>query len=128
MKFLAIVIMGLAFGSVAHAQEVFGTWQTEPSDTGGYLEVRIAPCGYDTALTCGQITKAINSTIPDLEGKAIITGMKPNGEGRWNGGQIWAPDDDKTYRSKMSLTAAGLKVEGCVAIFCRGQTWRRLSN
>lgn len=129
MRTVAIALAAaLSFGSAAWAQDVNGTWQTEPSDAGGYLQVRIGPCSYDQTLTCGQIVKAVNSTIPDLEGRAIITDMKPNGENRWNGGQIWAPDDDKTYRSKMALTAAGLKVEGCVAIFCRGQTWQRVAN
>ncbi|MEM9794644.1 MAG: DUF2147 domain-containing protein, partial [Pseudomonadota bacterium] len=44
-----------------------------------------------------------------------------------SGGQIWAPDDDKTYRSNMALDGDSLKVEGCVAIFCRGQTWTRVN-
>jgi len=108
------------------AQDVNGIWKTETSAEGAYLHVTIGPCSYDTTKTCGVIGEAFNSARNDLVGKAIITGMEPATAGRWNKGQIWAPDDDKTYRSNMELSGDQLKVEGCVAVFCRGQTWVRL--
>ncbi|MEM8869907.1 MAG: DUF2147 domain-containing protein [Pseudomonadota bacterium] len=127
MKHLVALVAFLMIGTEVQANDVFGTWQSETSDTGAYLHVRVAPCGYDTALTCGQIVKAENATRDDLVGRPIITGMAPDGTNRWSGGQIWAPDDDKTYRSNMALDGDSLKVEGCVAIFCRGQTWTRVN-
>ena len=44
----------------------------------------------------------------------------------WSDGTIWAPDDDKTYRSNMELQGDVLQVEGCVLIICRGQDWTRV--
>jgi uncharacterized protein (DUF2147 family) len=117
--------VGLALAlvpAIAFAQSAEGLWRTEPSKSGAWLEVSIAPCG---AALCGTITGQ-HGTTKDLVGRRIIDGMKPDGPGRWSGGTIWAPDDDKTYRSKMSLDGDGLAVEGCVAIFCRGQRWTRL--
>ncbi len=122
-KLLAALLL---LGAPAMAQDVNGTWKTETSDAGAYLEVRIGPCSYDTAKTCGVIAKAVNTDNQSIVGKAIIKDMHANGANRWNKGTIWAPDDDKTYRSNMALSGNVLQVEGCVAIFCRGQNWTRL--
>ncbi|MEL7184660.1 MAG: DUF2147 domain-containing protein, partial [Pseudomonadota bacterium] len=64
-----------------------------------------------------------------IVGRQIIWDMQPQGGGAYGGGRIWAPDQDKTYRSKMSLNGNRLKVEGCVlgGAICRGQTWSRVN-
>ena len=49
--------------------------------------------------------------------------MKIRGNGRYRGGKIWAPDRDKTYKSKMLLDGDVLSVSGCVLVICRDQTW-----
>ncbi len=109
------------------AQDVYGTWQTETSNEGAYLHVQIGPCGGDPDFTCGQIVQVFGSDDTSVVGRAIIRDMQQKGPGRWHKGTIWAPDDDRTYRSNMQLTGNGLKVEGCVAVFCRGQIWRRVN-
>ena len=53
--------------------------------------------------------------------------MAADGGGKYSGGKIWAPDRDKTYRSKMELSGDRLKVSGCVGPICRGQTWARVN-
>jgi uncharacterized protein (DUF2147 family) len=57
----------------------------------------------------------------------IIRDMVQDG-GRWTGGTVWAPDDDRTYRARMRREGSGLVVEGCVlgGAICRGQTWTPL--
>ncbi len=109
------------------AQDASGTWKTQTNERGAYLHVRIGPCGDDNAQTCGVITEAVNATRTDLVSKPIIWGMQPDGSGKWAKGTIWAPDDDKTYRSRMRLDGNTLRVEGCVAVFCRGQDWTRVN-
>jgi len=52
--------------------------------------------------------------------------MKPKGGGSYTGGRIWAPDVDKTYRSKMALSGNRLKVSGCVGPICRSQNRTRI--
>ncbi|MHA3916683.1 DUF2147 domain-containing protein [Halovulum sp. GXIMD14793] len=122
-----LLVAGLMLiGTAAQAQSVDGTWKTETSDQGAYLHVRIGNCSNNAAKKCGVITKVVNSDNQSIVGKPIIWGMSAKGAATWNGGRIWAPDDDKTYRSNMKLNGNTLRVEGCVAVFCRGQNWSRV--
>lgn len=122
--FLAF-LMTLSAGSVS-ADDVSGLWQTATSDSGAYLHVEVAPCGNAPDMICGRIAAAFNSARSDLVGKPIIWNMQPSGENKWRKGTVWAPDDDKTYNSNMELNGNTLSVEGCIAIFCRGQDWTRI--
>lgn len=121
-KVLLAAVMALTAG-VASADPVAGTWQTQTGETGGYLHVAIAPCG---GSICGKITKVVNNDNTSIVGKRIIWDMKAKGNGAYSGGKIWAPDVDKTYRSKMALSGNALKVSGCVLGICRSQTWKRI--
>jgi len=118
-------------GTFAQADAATGTWKTEAGDAGGYLHVKMVPCG--DAL-CGSIDKAFSaggsvSTDYEHTGKRMIWDMKAEGDGSYGGGKIWAPDKNKTYKSKMSLSGNKLTVKGCVAggAICRGQTWTRVN-
>ncbi|MFS4438782.1 DUF2147 domain-containing protein [Paracoccaceae bacterium GXU_MW_L88] len=122
-----LLAAALALPGAAFAQDVSGIWQTGTSDEGAYLHVQIAPCAGATDQICGVITKTFNSDN-DVSGKNIISNMKSDGGGNYSGGTIWAPDQDKRYGSKMTLSGNSLKVSGCVAggIICRSQTWSRV--
>jgi len=91
--------------------------------------VKIAACGNKI---CGTIAKAFDASGKEIAsqnvGKRMIWDMVPKGEGYYSGGKIWAPDRDKTYKSKMQLNGNRLKVSGCVlgGMICRGQTWTRV--
>ncbi|PRY91188.1 DUF2147 domain-containing protein [Donghicola tyrosinivorans] len=123
-QFILGAALALAAGA-AHAEGVNGTWQTETSDKGAYLHVDIGPCGDKV---CGVIAKVVNGD-ESITGKNIIWDMSDQGGGAFGGGQIWAPDTDKTYKSKMSLEGNGLKVSGCVlgGVICRSQNWARVN-
>ncbi len=122
---LAPAFAAMASLAAAHAEHADGVWKTETNDKGAYLEVQIAPCAADVELTCGVIVNAVNATDPSIVGRNIIENMEHAGGGKFSGGTIWAPDDDKTYASKMELAGGVLKVEGCVlgGLICRGQNW-----
>lgn len=112
------------------AEDISGTWKTEPGDTGSYLHVAIAPCG---EMLCGTIAKAIDkegAIIAGYEhlGKQMIWDMKADGEDKWSKGKIWAPDKDKIYKSKMALSDGALTVSGCIlgGLVCRGQIWQKV--
>ncbi len=124
-KLIAAVLVAAPL--MATAGEINGTWQTATSDEGAYLHVAIAPCANDAALVCGIIVGQFNGTGDDITGKTMIWDMQARGEDNWRRGKIWAPDDDKTYRANMTLNGNNLEVEGCVAVFCRGQTWTRVN-
>jgi uncharacterized protein (DUF2147 family) len=63
-----------------------------------------------------------------IVGMTILSGLKKDG-GEYTGGQILDPANGKTYKSKMSLTEGGKKldVRGYVGapLFGRTQTWVR---
>ncbi|MBT8455716.1 MAG: DUF2147 domain-containing protein [Alphaproteobacteria bacterium] len=126
------MIMAGAFmlaAGLAQAEPVLGTWQTQAVDNGNFGHVEIAPCG---AAICGTIVKAYNSSgaerPSDNIGRQMIWDMKARGDGNYRGGKIWAPDRDKTYNSRMTLSGDQLEVNGCVLGICRGQVWRRVAQ
>lgn len=131
MKHLILgAAMGLGLAGAALADPATGTWKTAEGESGGYLHVDISTCG---SALCGTIQKAFDgngSLSGDYEhlGKKIVWDMMADGDGYYSGGKIWAPDSDKTYKSKMALNGKGLEVKGCVAggLICRGQTWTRV--
>ena len=125
----ALTVAAILAGSVstASADPVAGIWQTQPGDAGNFAHVEITACG---AAICGTILRAYGPDgMPrpsDTVGKRMLWDMAADGNGRYSGGRIWAPDRDKTYRSKMELSGDRLKVSGCVGPICRGQTWARV--
>ncbi len=54
--------------------------------------------------------------------------MVANGDGSYGNGKVWAPDRDKTYKSKMQLAGDRLSVSGCVlgGVICRASDWQRV--
>jgi len=126
-----LLVAALALPGLANAAPLTGQYQTAPGTTGGFLHVEMGPCSDNPALTCGTILRAFSadgSPDPAYEhlGKPIVWNMADKGNDHWSGGKIWAPDDDKTYNSKMSLNGDVLKVSGCVLIFCRDMNWQKL--
>ena len=123
---LALVLIG---AGAAFADPVEGLWKTRPDDNGHFGHVRIAPCG---AALCGTLVKAFDETGTAREsehlGRQIVWGMVAGGGGLYDGGQVWAPDRDKTYDAKMSLSGDVLSVSGCVmgGAICRSQDWARV--
>lgn len=112
---------------IAQADPVDGVWKTQPGDDGNYGHVRFQDCD---GTVCGYLVAGFNSAGEQIGGpnigKAMVWGMSDQGGGKYGGGKVWAPDRDKTYNGKMQLSGNSLKVQGCVAVVCRGQTWTRV--
>lgn len=141
MNFKALIPALTAFSLLAAPamadSQVQGTWISAD----GGAKVRIASCG---SAICGKIIwlrEPIDTTTgkPKTDkhnptethrtrpmiGLQVISGMQPDGERRWKG-QVYNADDGRTYRSKLTLLSQKqAKVEGCVLIFCQGETWTR---
>ncbi len=126
MKTLPLAAALALAATAALADPVLGTWRTQPDDDGNYGLVRLAPCD---GRVCGTLVAAYGpggAPVPSPnDGRRIVADMSPNGGGAYSGGTIYAPDRDKTYRSKMTLAGDRLEVSGCVGPFCRSQTWTR---
>lgn len=131
------IAFAVAFLSSAHADPT-GTWLTE----GGKSRVMIQPCGEKI---CGKIVWLSESRNADgsekldihnkdeslrersIMGLELLTDFVAAGDVKWTEGEIYNPEDGKTYRSELELTDSGtLKVTGCVFFFCKTQTWTRV--
>jgi uncharacterized protein (DUF2147 family) len=116
-----------------------GDWVT----AGGDAMARIEPCGSRLCGTLVWLKDAFDKVTgrpyvdeknPDralrarpVLGLQILRGFMPAGRNRWAGGRIYSPDSGKTYVSKLRLESDNrLKVEGCLVVFCGGQTWTRV--
>lgn len=121
----------LSFGMTASAfaADATGTWLR----ANGTAKIKISKCGDKL---CGNIIwlkkPRKDTNNPDkklrtrqLIGSRTILGMKPNGKDSWKG-KVYNAEDGKTYSGNMELVSKNkLKLEGCVLIFCKGDTWTR---
>lgn len=127
MKRFSLAAMALLLATPVFADPVLGMYKTQPGDDGNFGHVELYQC--DDAI-CGVIRKAFDASgaeIPsDNIGRRMIWDMQAQGDGDYAQGKIWAPDRDKTYKSKMSLAGNALKVSGCVLGICRAQNWTRV--
>ena len=129
---LAFAFLLLPAAAIA-APSVEGRWITHD----GKALMEIGRCG---AKVCGRIAKVLAPTPkgppkdvhnPDarlrdrpIEGLTVLTGFTAAGSS-WHG-QIYSPEDGKTYRSTMERTGPEtMKLRGCVAIFCKGFVWKK---
>jgi uncharacterized protein (DUF2147 family) len=134
--FAVAAVLSLAAAPALAADPVEGEWLTQS----GSGKVRIGPCPSAADKLCGAISwlkpadaKATDTNNPDpklktrpIMGMPMLWGFKQAAPGKWTGGKIYDPNSGKTYDSKLTANGNGtLKVEGCVAILCQAQTWRR---
>ena len=124
MRKIVLMMSLIATPALAAGETAEGLWRTEAVKNGAYLDVRIAPCGQ---ALCGTVAAAHNTKKTELVGQTLMTGMVPEGDGRWGSGTIVAPDTQKSYLGSMWLEDGALKVRGCIAVFCRSQVWTRLN-
>lgn len=124
-------LMAAAFAvlgaTAVQAEGINGIFQTQANDNGDVGMVQFGPCGDKI---CGKLIKSFNKDgkefSSDKHGRNIVSNMTDNGGGNFSGGTIWDPGADKTYKSKMTLSGKTLNVSGCVAVFCRTQTWTKV--
>jgi uncharacterized protein (DUF2147 family) len=134
MLFPALAALALCLPpSFAFARSLEGTvWRT----ASGSGVIRIVPCG---TKVCGNIVNGtprpgetgLDSKNPNpalrkrpLMGLPILTGFTARPDGKHVGGQIYNPEDGRTYRSEFRLKPDGkLEVKGCVGPICQAQIW-----
>jgi len=130
MRFLLFAAVLLPQAALA-AEPIAGRWVTE----NGRAVVTVGPCA--GGVQCGRITQVLKPTPggpttdrnnPDaklrdrpIRGLEILSGFRDGG-GDWRG-RIYDPESGKSYKSIVRREGAGLKVQGCIAFFCRTQRW-----
>tara|TARA_R100000005_G_C5002359_1_gene209933 strand:- start:5961 stop:6392 length:432 start_codon:yes stop_codon:yes gene_type:complete len=142
MRFsILLAAIGAAFllsADPAAAADATGVWATKD----GNSHVKIAPCNDKL---CGEIIWLKEPLTPEgkpktdqhnsdealrsrpIIGLQMLNGFVKDGENEWGDGEIYNPEDGKTYRAKMELVKPdALEVKGCVLMFCQTQDWTRV--
>ncbi len=117
-------LAALWLGMAALADPVEGLWQSPVNEKGASIQVEVAACG---AAFCGTITSVQNGNQA-IVGKTMIEDMTARDNGLYDGGRVWAPDEDKTYLGRLTLKGDSLKISGCVlgGLICRGEKFSRV--
>jgi uncharacterized protein (DUF2147 family) len=135
-----VLAAGLLTGPAAASDsEALGIWRLD----NGKVTVRVSHCGGRLCGTVVALKKPVDDKgRPRLDkenpdpalrrrpviGLTILHNMRSSGEDRWEG-TIYNPDDGYTYRSKMRLQGATtMKVEGCVAVFCKSMKFVKVTS
>jgi len=137
----AAALLMLAGSQSALAADPTGVWLTQP----GTSRIRVADCG---GALCGTIIWLKEPNDPDtgkaktdkhnsdaarrsrpLMGVQIMLGMKPAGDGKWNG-QVYNAEDGKTYSGNLTFSGGNsLQLQGCAlgGLVCKSQTWTKVN-
>jgi Delta7-sterol 5-desaturase len=143
---LLLVLMLVGAGATvaaAKAQsqaDLSGGWATQ--GFGSVVELR--PCAGAPATLCGRIVwlweprdaagrLRTDAKNPDadlrsrpLVGVEIVRGLRETAPGVWGDGEIYNPDDGRTYTGTMRLRGGAVELRGCaLKVVCQTQTWRR---
>ncbi len=116
--------------SPASAQDVFtyGVWRN-PKNT---VHVEIKPCGGGRA--CGNVVWANEDAqedarkggTPNLIGLQLLRDFQLQKNGSWKG-KVFVPDLNMTLSGTADFpNASTMKAKGCLLLFCKSQTWRRV--
>jgi uncharacterized protein (DUF2147 family) len=148
---LALAVSG--WGIADDGDVVVGLWLTAPDEEDGqarievtkqdgkyqgkivWLEMPVYPPDDDQGMA-GQ--KKVDRENPDVAlrdrpilGLEMMHGFEYAGKNKWKKGTIYAPDEGKTYKCKMTLTEGGeLKVRGFIGFSMLGRTemWTRVTT
>ncbi len=124
------------FSADAAMADPVGVWNTPKNQA----RVRVADCGQALCATILSLQEPntaegkpkLDIYNPDaskrdrpIVGLSLLSGMKPSGD-QWLG-QIYNPEDGRTYKAYMSQPSDHeLKVQGCaLGVFCKTQVWTR---
>jgi uncharacterized protein (DUF2147 family) len=157
MRRAAVLVALLALAAVpvlaGEGDAVVGVWATElGTEDGGahiqvyqkdgkyfgkiiWLEKPVYPADDDQGMA-GQ--EKVDRENPEeslrqrpVIGLEMMFDFEYAGDGKWKGGTIYAPDEGKTYKCKMTLEGNdSLRVRGFIGIslLCRNEDWTRVKD
>jgi len=138
-----VAAIAILLGTVAvraQPSEPAGVWLTEKGDA----RVKVTKCGSGICGVVVWLREPIDRATgkPQVDDKnpnpalrtrpvigiSLFIGMRPSAPGRWSG-HIYNADDGGTYVSHVSFAGGdALRVEGCLGVFCGGETWTRVGR
>jgi len=124
-------LAGLSMAAPAFAEDApftYGVWRN-PKNT---VHVEIKPCGGGRA--CGNVIwanadaqeDARKGGTPNLIGLQLLRDFQLQKSGSWRG-KVFVPDLNMTLTGTADFpNATTMKAKGCLLLFCKSQTWRRV--
>jgi uncharacterized protein (DUF2147 family) len=135
---LTPALLAASWGSAqAAATGLAGRWLTPAGDS--IVEFRACTDAPGRASLCGRLADLAAHDRRDthnpaaalrdrrIEGLEIIRKVDETGAGAWSVGELYNPDDGRTYSGSLRLRPDGkLELKGCaLRIFCRSESWTR---
>ncbi|MEZ5961233.1 MAG: DUF2147 domain-containing protein [Hyphomonadaceae bacterium] len=123
-----VLIFSPALGEPARAatpNHLAGDWATP----GLGAVVRLSPCATDRERVCGRLIWAWDPAR--IQRSAIGAEMLRDFRWRndaWVDGEVFNPEDGRTYSGSLRLDGDVLRLRGCAGPFCQTQVWRRLNS
>ena len=139
LRAFALAAALAAFGQSAQANDaVLGLWLTEDGES----RIELERCGEVICGTIVWLKKPQNddgSTVVDsnnddealrrrpIVGLQIMSGFRATEPQVWGEGEIYNPEDGRTYEPTLTLlNDEQLELEACILFFCQSQIWQRL--
>jgi uncharacterized protein (DUF2147 family) len=116
----------------ASAADPTGVWLT--ADQSAKIRVEHCPDGYWGSIDWEKVP-GTDTKNPDpskrgrpLLGTPILIAMKPSAPNKWDS-KVYNPKEGSTWNVSIILEDQGhLKLQGCMLMFCGGETWTRVAD
>jgi len=128
---VALLLLANAYASEPDA--ILGHWLTEGDES--VVEIYKAGESYSGKIIWlkkphnSDGSEKIDSNNPDkskatrkIIGMDIVSGFKHEGKGAWSGGQIYDPNNGKTYSCSAKLVKGKLNIRGFIGVSLLGRT------
>ncbi len=135
LRALAVCLGGIgaaAAAGPAQAADPTGVWLT--ADQSAKIRVEKCPDGYWGSIDWEKVP-GTDAKNPDpakrgrpLLGTPILMAMKPSEPNKWDG-KVYNPKEGSTWNISIILESPSrLKLQGCMLMFCGGETWTRVAD
>jgi uncharacterized protein (DUF2147 family) len=118
VKTLVFLLFSLGWATSTRAADPYGVWMRPSTGT----QVNFYDCG---GKLCGKIVAVKDQSRRSEVGTVIMTASQ-SGDNQWKG-NLLNTEDGKTYKGVVTMTGPNaLRLEGCVAFICQGETWSKV--
>ena len=126
--FILCIAAWVMTGTSVLADPALGLWRTEADRKNLISHIEITRCG---AALCGHVRAAFDRSGNPVKtaniGKRLFWDLKPQGGGTYAEGTVVVPFLNIQAKAKAQLSGNRLRVTGCTATMCGGQTWTRVN-
>ncbi len=121
-----ILLVPISPAAAAEAEDILGRYWNPDRD--GVVEIYAEDGVFggriiwsaEPMIDAGNPDQALRGR--DMLGVPFLIGFRFDGDDRWTGGRVYAPDDGRTYRGKLWLEDGNLKMRGFVGVSLVGRT------